>query len=169
MPEGGFEFFATLLEKGVDIFIVTNSLSSTDNLQAYSGYQKQKQRLLDLGIKIYEFKPNPENYRQLIDRHEQLGKEAPIFALHAKSMVIDNRVSYIGTFNFDPRSANLNTEVGLVIDSQIIAQQVAQAIRQDMAPENSWEASVSDEHQDASFIKRVKANLWGLLPLEPVL
>jgi putative cardiolipin synthase len=169
MPEGGFEFFATLLERGVDISIVTNSLASTDNLQAYSGYRKQKQRLLNLGIKIYEFKPNPGNYRQLIDRHEQLGQETPIFALHAKSMVIDDRITYIGTFNFDPRSANLNTEVGLVMDSQKIAQQVGQAIRQDMAPENSWEASVSDEHQDVSLIKRIKANLWGLLPLEPVL
>ncbi|MBT3028608.1 MAG: phospholipase D family protein [Candidatus Thiodiazotropha sp. (ex Ctena orbiculata)] len=169
MPEGGFEFFSQLLAKGVDIAIVTNSLASTDNLQAYSGYQNQKQRLLDLGIRIYEFKPKPGIYRQLIDRHEALGKDVPIFALHAKSLVIDDRVTYIGTFNFDPRSANLNTEVGLVIRDERVAQQVADAIRRDMAPENSWQATVSDEQQDVSFSKRLKVNLWGLLPLEPIL
>ncbi len=169
MPENGFEFFSELMGKGVEIAIVTNSLASTDNLQAYSGYQKQKQRLLELGIKIYEFKPRPGIHRQLIERHEELGKEPPIFALHAKSLVIDNRITYIGTFNFDPRSANLNTEVGLVIDDEMIARKVARAIRQDMAAENSWEAGIDNGDQQVDFMKRVKATLWSLLPLEPVL
>ncbi|MEW8027701.1 MAG: phospholipase D family protein [Candidatus Thiodiazotropha sp.] len=169
MPEGGFEFFSEMLDKGIEIAIVTNSLESTDNLQAYSGYQKQKQRLLELGIKIYEFRPKPGIHRQLIDRHEQLGKDVPIFALHAKSLVIDNRITYIGTFNFDPRSANLNTEVGVVIRDVRIAQQVARAIRLDMAGENSWEANLSDEQQNVGFLKRLKVILWGLLPLEPIL
>jgi putative cardiolipin synthase len=169
MPEGGFDFFSRLLAKGVKIAIVTNSLASTDNLQAYSGYQKQKQRLLDLGISIYEFKPNPEIYRQLIDRHEQLGKTPPIFALHAKSLVIDNQITYIGTFNFDPRSANLNTEVGVIINDAKIAHQVAQEIRRDMLPENSWNATETVDQQDAGFFKRLKVDLWSLLPLDPVL
>ncbi|ODB87607.1 cardiolipin synthase [Candidatus Thiodiazotropha endoloripes] len=169
MPEGGFEFFSGLLSKGVKIAIVTNSLASTDNLQAYSGYHKQKQRLLDLGISIYEFKPDPGIHRQLIDRHEQLGKTSPIFALHAKSLVIDRQITYIGTFNFDPRSANLNTEVGVVIDDSKIAHQVAQAIRRDMQPENSWDASVDIDQQEVGFLKRLQVDLWGLLPLDPVL
>jgi putative cardiolipin synthase len=169
MPKGGFDLFSDLLARRVDIAIVTNSLASTDNLQAYSGYLKQKQQLLELGIKIYEFKPKPEIYRQLIDRHEELNKALPIFALHAKSLVIDNRITYVGTFNFDPRSANLNTEVGLVIRDQRIAQQVAEAIRRDMAPENSWDARISEEQQQVSLIKRLKVALWGLLPLDPIL
>jgi putative cardiolipin synthase len=169
MPEGGFAIFSELIAKGIKVSIVTNSLASTDNLQAYSGYLKQKQRLLDIGIEIFEFKPKPGIYRELIERHEQLGKDTPIFALHAKSMVIDDQITYIGTFNFDPRSANLNTEVGVVIRDQEIAQQVGQAIRQDMAAENSWPAAVSDEQQDIGFIKRAKVQLWSLLPLEPIL
>jgi putative cardiolipin synthase len=168
MPENGFEFFSGLLSKGIEISIVTNSLASTDNLQAYSGYQKQKQRLLELGLKIYEFKPNPHVYRQLIDKQEKQGKEPPVFALHAKSLVIDGHTAYVGTFNFDPRSANLNTEVGLVIRDQQIAWQVEQAIRLDMAPENSWDASLPDQ-QDVGFLKRVKVALWGLLPLRQIL
>ncbi|MEW8276216.1 MAG: phospholipase D family protein [Candidatus Thiodiazotropha taylori] len=169
MPEGGFDFFSGLLTKGVKVAIVTNSLASTDNLQAYSGYHKQKQKLLDLGISIYEFKPNPGIHRQLIDRYEQLGKTSPIFALHAKSLVIDGQITYIGTFNFDPRSANLNTEVGVVIDDSKIAHQVAQAIRRDMQPENSWDASVDIDQQGVGFLKRLQVDLWSLLPLDPIL
>ncbi|MEW8048903.1 MAG: hypothetical protein AB2809_00895, partial [Candidatus Thiodiazotropha sp.] len=59
--------------------------------------------------------------------------------------------------------------VGLVIRDERIAQQVAQAIRQDMATENSWEVNISDEQQNVGFLKRAKVFLWGLLPLEPIL
>ena len=169
MPEEGFEFFGALLDKSIDISIVTNSLASTDNLQAYSGYYKQKQRLLELGLKIYEFKPNPAITQSLVERHKQMAKQLPVFALHAKSLVVDGETAYIGTFNFDPRSANLNTEVGVVIRDRLIARQVEQAIRRDMAPENSWEAHNSDEEQNGGFLKRVKVMLWGILPLEPIL
>jgi putative cardiolipin synthase len=169
MPEGGFELFSELLAKGIEIAIVTNSLASTDNLQAFSGYMKQKQRLLDLGIEVFEFKPKPGIYHKLIDRHEALGKDPPIFAIHAKSLVIDDRLTYVGTFNFDPRSANLNTEVGVVIRDERIAQQVAHAIRQDMAPENSWHANNSDGQQNVGLLKKLKVKIWSLLPLEPIL
>ncbi|MCU7936138.1 MAG: phospholipase D family protein [Candidatus Thiodiazotropha sp. (ex Dulcina madagascariensis)] len=169
MPEAGFAFFAELIGKGVEISIVTNSLASTDNLQAYSGYCNQKQRLLDLGLKIYEFKPNPAIAQSLIERHKAREKRAPIFALHAKSVVVDGEYAYIGTFNFDPRSANLNTEAGIVIHNRAIAQQVEQAIRQDMAPENSWDAEASDIQQQAGLMKRLKVMFWGMLPLEPLL
>ncbi len=168
MPEPGFDFFAGLIARGVRVAIVTNSLASTDNLQAYSGYMKQKQRLLDLGIEIREFKPRPGVARQLIARYEMLGKQVPVFALHAKSLVIDDQIAYIGTFNLDPRSTNLNTEVGLVIHDPLIAQQVTAAILEDMAEENSWDAA-SDADQDVGLIKHIKAGFWSLLPLDPVL
>ncbi|MEJ2692345.1 MAG: phospholipase D-like domain-containing protein, partial [Candidatus Thiodiazotropha sp.] len=105
---------------------------------------------------------------QLIDKQEKEGKESPVFALHAKSLVIDGHTTYIGTFNFDPRSANLNTEVGLVIRDQQVARQVEQAIRLDMAPENSWDASLPDQ-QGVGLLKRLKVGLWGLLPLRRIL
>jgi cardiolipin synthase C len=168
MPEPGFDFFAELLAQGVKIAIVTNSLASTDNLQAYSGYLKQKQRLLEMGLEIHEFKPRPGVAQELIDRYEQDDRDPPIFALHAKSLVIDDEIAYIGTFNLDPRSANLNTEVGVVIRDPVITGQVGAAILEDMAPENSWDAS-SEADQDVGLFKRIKANLWALLPLDPVL
>lgn len=169
MPEGGFEFFAELLDKGIEISIVTNSLSSTDNLQAYSGYNNQKQRLLDLGLKIFEFKPNPAIAQTLIDRYRSMEKSVPIFALHAKSLVVDGETAFIGTFNFDPRSAHLNTEAGIVIHDYDIARQIEQAIQQDMASENSWNAMESDQLQNVGFMKKLKVMFWGMLPLEPIL
>ncbi len=88
--------------------IVTNSLASTDNLQAFSGYSKTAQTDTEKsGIKVYEFKPSPAIARNLIERYPRLKDKSPVFAIHAKSMVIDGTTLFIGTFNLDPRSANL--------------------------------------------------------------
>jgi putative cardiolipin synthase len=125
MPEGGLALFGKLLRRGVKVRIVTNSLASTDNLQAYSGY--------------------------------------------AKSLVVDDRVAYIGTFNLDPRSANLNTGVGVVIHDAGIARQLRQAIERDMRPENSWRAGVDEPDSGGGLVKQVKLRFWQLLPLDPLL
>ncbi|MET1161264.1 MAG: phospholipase D family protein [Pseudoxanthomonas sp.] len=58
--------------------------------------------------------------------------------LHAKSMVIDNRIGVIGTHNFDPRSENYNTESAVVVDDAAFAQALAASIRRDTSPENAW-------------------------------
>ena len=63
----------------------------------------------------------------------------PIFGLHAKSMVIDGKVSVIGTFNLDPRSANLNTECITIIHSKEISAGVLMGMEEEFKPENSWE------------------------------
>ena len=106
--------FKQAIARGVRVRINTNSLASTDNLQAFSGYRNQRRSLLKMGIEIYEFKPDPENRQRLTARFGGPTKR-PIFALHAKSMVIDGATTYIGTYNLDPRSENLNTEVGVIV------------------------------------------------------
>ncbi|MEN8190844.1 MAG: phospholipase D family protein, partial [Thermodesulfobacteriota bacterium] len=98
MPKGAIDFFAGLVKRGVDIHIVTNSLAATDNLQAFSGYSKQRKKVLQAGIKVYEFKPRPQIRKKLIDRLETLEKSVPIFAIHAKSMVVDGKTLFVGTF-----------------------------------------------------------------------
>ena len=67
--------------------------------------------------------------------------------LHAKTLVIDRRLVYIGSFNMDPRSTHLNTEIGLIIDSPSLAQAVAALIERDMAPHNSWRLELTAEGQ----------------------
>lgn len=168
MPRGALEIFRDLVKRGVEVRIVTNSLASTDNLQAFSGYHKQRRAILKSGIKVFEFKPDPAIRRGLIERFPKLEKTAPIFAIHAKSMVIDGTTLFVGTFNFDPRSANLNTEVGVLIRNPVLAEQVELNIIRDMAPENSWSAA-DNADRFAPPEKRRKLRLWKTLPLEPFL
>jgi putative cardiolipin synthase len=168
MPKGGLELFRGLVEKGVEVRIVTNSLASTDNLQAFSGYRKQRKAILNAGIKVYEFKPDPAVRKELIERYPSLEKEPPTFAIHAKTLVIDGETLFVGTFNLDPRSANLNTEVGVLIDNPHLAGKVEKRIERDMLPENSWNAAENPDRY-ASAAKRRKLRFWKTMPLKPVL
>ncbi len=170
MPEGGIELFAELVNKGVRVRISTNSLASTDNIQAFSGYQGQRKDLLKAGVELYEFNADPKIKHELINRYPRIADNDPIFAIHAKSMVVDDRIAYIGTFNLDPRSANLNTEVGMLVESEELAGRLTSAIERDIEPGNSWQSTL-DSNPDAvvSRWKRFKAFFNRLLPLEPVL
>ena len=169
MPEGGLALFSELVEHGVDVRIVTNSLASTDNLQAFSGYHKQREQLLAAGIRIFEFKPDAAVATSLMQRTVPLPSQLPIFAIHAKSLVVDDHTAYVGTFNLDPRSTHLNTEVGVVIRDQIIAGQIAESIKQDMSAENSWRAGQDDPDSAAGLMKRIQLWFWKLLPMDPIL
>ena len=165
----GFSLFQELIARGVEVRISTNSLASTDNLQAFSGYQRQRQKLLQLGIKVTEFKPDPVIKQELMDRRRESGQTVPVFSLHAKTLVVDGETLFIGTFNLDPRSANLNTEVGVLVNNSQVAAQVEKAIERDMAPENSWDPAKDDPDAFASTAKRRNLLLWKALPLEPIL
>jgi putative cardiolipin synthase len=156
--------------RGVRIRISTNSLASTDNLAAFVGYFKQRPRLLKAGIELYEFKPHPKIQADLVERYPRLADKNPIFAIHAKSMVIDDDQVFIGTFNLDPRSANLNTEVGVLIESQKLAQELTRSIERDIRPENSWQTtSKFNPDREVSRGKRVKLGFINLFPIDPIL
>jgi putative cardiolipin synthase len=169
LSDPAIELFRRLRERGVRIRISTNSLASTDNLQAFSGYRSQRALLGDLGIDVREFRPDPMVETQLMQRYLALRDKAPVFALHAKSLVVDQRSVYIGTYNLDPRSENLNTEVGVVLHDASQARRVAAAILTDMRPENSWDGLREDPDTAAGWLKRLKARFWQLLPLRPLL
>ena len=170
MPKGGIAFFRELVERGIRVRISTNSLASTDNIQAFSGYQKQREDLLHAGVELFEYMDKPSVRTELIDRYPRIADNDPIFAIHAKSMVIDEKVVFVGTFNLDPRSANLNTEVGILVESPELARQVADSIERDMMPGNSWQTTV-DFNPDFVVSRGKRFETWvnGLLPMEPVL
>jgi len=170
MPEGGIEFCRSLVERGVRVRISTNSLASTDNIPAFSGYSSQREDLLAAGVELYEFKPRPALREELIDRYPSLADKDPVFALHAKSLVIDDRIIYIGTFNLDPRSANLNTEVGVLAENEELARQLGASIERDIEPENSWRTTADfNPDSEVGRGKRLRAWFNKLLPIEPVL
>jgi putative cardiolipin synthase len=168
LSDPAFALLREAVARGVRVRISTNSLASTDNLAAFSGYAKQRAAIVAAGIEVYEYRPDPAVERQIMQRYAALADRAPVFALHAKSMVVDGAVAYVGTYNLDPRSENLNTEVGVVIHDRATARAVAGAIETDMRPENSWSAR-EDPDRHAPLAKRAKVSLLRLLPLDPLL
>lgn len=170
MPEGGTEFFREMIERGVRVRVSTNSLASTDNIQAFSGYAGQREALLEAGIELYEYKAYPAIRETLLERYPSIAENNPVFAIHAKSLVIDDSVAYIGTFNLDPRSANLNTEVGVLVRNEQLARDLTESIERDIRPENSWKTT-PDFNPDGEVGRAKRFRVWinRLLPLEPVL
>ena len=162
------ELFKAAIKRGVKITISTNSLASTDNLQAFSGYRNQREEILNAGLNVFEYKPFPEIQNKLLERYPRLKKNKPVFALHAKTMVIDSSVLYIGTYNLDPRSENLNTEVGIVVRNPELAAEVINEIKKDIHKNNSWNAH-NNPDQYSSVGKRLKVFFYQLLPLKPIL
>jgi len=169
LSDKAMDLFRQITARGVTVRINTNSLASTDNLAAFSGYRNQRARLLRMGLQIYEYKPAPDVQLKLMQRSATATGKTPIFSLHAKTLVVDSKIVYIGTFNFDPRSENLNTEVGAIIHDPALARAVEASIETDMAPANSWDAGRDDPDQYVSLAKRSKARLFQLMPLKPLL
>ncbi|GAB4510552.1 MAG: phospholipase D family protein [Sulfuricaulis sp.] len=136
---------------------VTNSLASTDNLVVYSLAMKQRKRLVKgLKFRIFEFKPQPGDVVAMIPRYRSLsaanGKpdeakvdnELPVnvkgtrIGLHSKSFVVDDRIAWIGSHNFDPRSASFNSELAVAIWDEEVAAALKNNILRDAEAQNSW-------------------------------
>lgn len=154
------------VQRGVEVRILTNSLASTDNLEAFSGYQRDRSALLETGVRVFEFRPDAaERTTMMTGSLATTLEHAPIFGLHAKSMVIDGHITVIGTFNLDPRSANLNTECVTVVYSDQIAAGVLQGMETEFRPENAWETTASSNPDSrAGTLKRFKAWTRRIVP-----
>ena len=89
------------------------------------------------------------------------------FGLHAKTMVFDGRYTFVGSFNVDPRSVNLNTEMGLLVDSQELAEAVAASIKNDIAPGNSWQLELTAKGK-VNWVTRRDGKVTEDLKVEPM-
>lgn len=158
--------FKDAVKRGVKIRILTNSLASTDNVEAFSGYQKDRKKLLETGVKIYEFRPDAaERTKMLTGELQETLDHKPIFGLHAKSMVIDKKITVIGTFNLDPRSANLNTECIVIVHSDKISKGVLKGMEEEFKPENSWETTLEyNPDSEVSNYRRLKTWTRKIIP-----
>jgi phosphatidylserine/phosphatidylglycerophosphate/cardiolipin synthase-like enzyme len=154
------------VKRGVRIRILTNSLASTDNIEAFSAYQASRKELLETGVRVFEFKPDAEISTAMMknDLYDSLG-HIPTFGLHAKSMVIDGETTIIGTFNWDPRSANLNTECITVISSEEVSKGILDGMRVDIQSENAWETTPQfNPDSEVGKVKRLKTWTRRSLP-----
>jgi len=137
----GVALFAKLVDQGVHIRILTNSLASTDSPLVHNGYSHYRVALLKLGIELSEVRP------KLGQKHARFhpfrGSNA---SLHAKAVVIDQKTVFIGSMNMDARSARTNSELGLVIRSPDIARQVT-SLLDDISADGSYKLRLVD-HSD---------------------
>ena len=141
---GGFDELAAIHQKGVTIKLSTNSLVSNNHLSSFAAYRPQRERMLGIGAELYEMRPDAMSERaQFTDA--ELNEHNTRFGLHAKTSVFDRRIVFVGSFNLDPRSVNLNTEMGLLVESEALAKEVAESIENDMAGDNSWRVVLSDQ------------------------
>jgi putative cardiolipin synthase len=133
----------------VKIRVLTNSFAATDVGVVHSGYAKRREDLLAAGVALYELKPAAAE-RETEQERSRSGSSGA--SLHAKTFAVDGRRLFVGSFNFDERSARLNTEMGLLIDSPRLAARLAQAFATDI-PVAAYEVRL-DEDGDLRWIER---------------
>lgn len=118
------DFLGELVKSGVRVRILTNSLASNDVSLVHSGYMRYREDLLRHGVELYEFKPKPS----LQNEHKKKWTGSSRASLHAKTFVIDRRLMFVGSFNVDPRSIALNTEMGVLFESSELATLLAESL-----------------------------------------
>jgi cardiolipin synthase C len=151
--EKGTEALAALAGRGVEVRILTNSLAASDVGAVHAGYAKRRHDLLRAGIRLYELKPTAG--MELRDDRSGLVSSSSS-GLHAKTFAVDHRRIFVGSFNFDPRSALLNTEMGLVIDSPRLAQALAEGFDQDV-PMAAYQVRLAADGRGLQWIERTAA------------
>jgi len=139
--EPGIEMLQGLSERGVDIQILTNSLASHDVPAVNSHYQPWRKPLIGAGAELYELRADAE-IQQLVDVSPRSGK---FVGLHTKAAVVDSRYVFVGSMNLDPRSAVLNTEMGAIIDSPALAEDLRTIMLRDMSGKNAWKVELTDD------------------------
>ena len=142
VPGQGVQWFKQLRDRGVTVKILTNSLASTDSPLAEGGYARYRRPLLGIGVQLYELKPNPDQYR-FWDKNT-LGSSSK-GSLHAKTVIIDDEVVVVGSFNLDPRSAILDTQNGLAIWSPELRAQAAKLFAEGIAPDNAYQVKLEGD------------------------
>jgi len=117
----GLSYFAALARRGVKLRVLTNAFVTTDVKLVHAGYAKYRRDLLKAGIALSELKPE---VGAISDRALVSKSGSSAASLHAKTLAIDGKRIFVGSFNFDPRSALLNCEMGFMIESPVMAKRM---------------------------------------------
>jgi putative cardiolipin synthase len=125
-------------ESGVRVRVLTNSLAANDVPVVHSGYLEDRGPLVRGGVEVYELKANAAATEAEEQRRSQIGSGSSPASLHAKSLVFDRRTLFVGSMNLDPRSIDVNTEVGLLIASAELAGEVGRAFDVAALPRTSY-------------------------------
>lgn len=186
----GVAAFAWLSRKGVSVKVLTNSLAATDVAAVHSGYGKRRKALLKAGVELYELRHvQPKTKKE--KKAEKKARKGRLLgssgsSLHAKTFSVDAKHVFVGSFNFDPRSALLNTELGFVIDSPELAERISRSFREEI-PQQAYQVKLDKKGRlywleregeqtiihakepTAKLSKRLSAYLLSWLPIDSLL
>jgi putative cardiolipin synthase len=149
--------------RGVDIRILTNSLASHDVPAVNSHYKQWRKPLREATGGLHEMRHDGAIQRGIVDTPPT---RAQFMGLHSKGMVVDRKRVYIGSMNFDPRSAAVNTEAGVVITSLGLAGELAKVIERGMTPANSWRVDLGKDgtlvwsNDRETVVRQPARNTW---------
>jgi putative cardiolipin synthase len=134
--------FKALHSQGTSVRMLTNSLASQDIPAVNSHYKRWRKPLIRSGVDLHESRPDAATGATLADTPPA---HAQFMGFHVKALVVDGERVFVGSMNLDPRSRELNSEMGVVIDSAPLAQQIATTLEQDMLPANAWHVTLDEQ------------------------
>ena len=162
--------------RGVEVRILTNSIGSNNHLTSHSAYRNHVQNLVEMGVDVHELRDDAKDRGFYI--------ESPVddksLCLHAKVLVLDDDIVFLGSANLDPRSLRINTEMGLLINSPLLNQEIRAFLEPDFSLRNAWHLQLDEagritwtsddevlDHQPThSYMRRIEDWFLSLLPIE---
>jgi putative cardiolipin synthase len=177
IPDAPFsDLLRELVERGVRVVILTNSLATNNHVVAHTGYRRWRREVLAAGIELYELRSDAAALSLYVTPPSTSAR----LGLHTKAVVVDDERAFVGSPNIDPRSLVLNTEIGVVGEGTEFAARVAALIERDIDPANAWRVRMDEEgwltwsssdgvvrRQPAQgFVQRAMEFLLNLLPLK---
>ena len=174
----GVAFLRAIRASGTRIVVVTNSLASTNHVAVHSGYAKYRKELLAAGIELFEMRVD-----SLVVRGDVPPDSRQRLVLHTKVAILDREVLFVGSLNLDPRSIDINSEMGLFLASPAFSRQYADQLEDDLRSYTYRVVLDGDGHLEwryygdvelttlysepqGSFWRRLGAGFYGMLPLE---
>jgi putative cardiolipin synthase len=137
--KSGIEGFSALEARGVDVTVITNSLAANNQFAVHAGYAPARKPLLKNGIELYEVRPDAN-----VSGSEFVAYSGATATLHTKAFLVDEQSVFIGSFNFDPRSININTEMGVIIHDPQLAKTYTEALLASL-PNETYEVILNEK------------------------
>ena len=178
VPTTTIEGFRQLRERDMRVMVVTNSLAANNHLAVHAGYAPARKPLLRMGVELYEMRPDAR-----VAGTEKTGVAESGGTLHAKFFIVDRKTLFVGTFNWDPRSKNLNTEMGIILESPRFAEGLAEVVDKGI-PDRAYTVTLNEhgklrwttrmDGQEVVYTKepettwgqRFKVRLYRMLPIK---
>ena len=181
----GVELLADVRRRGSRVVVITNSLASTDGIAVHSKYKLYRKSLLRAGVELYELKPTAGALHERRPGSFRGPTGSGNAGLHAKTFTFDRRIAFVGSYNLDPRSSKLNTEMGVLLDCPAFAKRLPEKTERDIDLNayrvelvgNHLQWVTREDNQEVRFDaepatslgKRIKVSVLSWLPIENLL